>query len=82
MVRIDRDIFLKLIEEGYFDQAKDMSGILRTLNQRGFTVKGKKVGRIAQTLTFLCRDQKLVRDEVPENEKRTHGRWFYRRYSR
>jgi len=79
MVEINKKIFQGLIKEGFFDDWKNIKDITKKLSQLGFTVDGKKVSRISQTFTFLCRGKDLFREELSSNQIHEFGRWKYKR---
>lgn len=82
MVRIGKNLIQELVEDGFFSDWRTMNEILKKLSSRGFTVSGKKIGRLAQTLTQMCRDRGtgLERDELPDSELAVAGgKWRYKK---
>jgi len=83
VVEIKKEIFLEFLEEGLFNPpGKTMREIIEKLDKRGFTVSGRKIGRISQTMTVLCQDKnsKLERDLIPESEwEKEQGKYRYKK---
>jgi EAL domain-containing protein (putative c-di-GMP-specific phosphodiesterase class I) len=82
MVKVGKKILLELIEEGFFDEWRAMNEIVKRLSQRGFTISGKKIGNLGQTLTRICRDKTigLEREEVSDiDSEKTGGIWKYKK---
>ena len=81
MVEVKKNILLEFIQNGFFNGGKDIHQVIKKLSQHGYTISGKKIGRIAQTLTLICRDRNvgLEREELPKNEWKNRGRWLYKK---
>jgi len=82
MVKVGKKIILELLENGFFNEWRTMNEIIKRLSQRGFTITGKKVGNVGQTLTRLCRDKKtgLERNNVPKQQiNEAGGKWKYKK---
>lgn len=73
MARLSKELLKKLVNEGFFDSFKSIEGVVKKLDQKGFSINGKKVGLLSQLLTFLCQD------EILEREKDERGNWSYKR---
>jgi len=73
MAKISRDILREFIKEGFFDTPKSIHEVVEKLGARGFTIKSKKKGLIAQLLAFLCQEGIL------EREKNSEGDWIYKK---
>jgi hypothetical protein len=66
-----KSILLELLQSGFFKEWKTPSDVIKKLNQRGLTIKGRKVGMVCTTLTKMCQDSTtgLEREEIPKNER-------------
>ncbi len=73
MAKISKDLLRKLVEEGFLDNDRHVEEVVEKLDQKGFSIRGKKVGLIGQLLTFLCQDSLL------ERKKDEGGRWEYKK---
>lgn len=73
MPKINRDILRKFAEGGFFDAPKSTAEVIEKLDSRGFSIKGKKIGLVAQLLTILCQEGLL------EREKDGEGNWQYKK---
>lgn len=78
MAKISKEILAKLVKEEFFDNWKTLEQVLKRLSQKGFTIKGRKVGLVAQLLTFLCQEDILERDEI-KNSESSAAKWRYRK---
>ena len=70
-----KKILYELLESGFFDrEGKTALDVAQKLFQKGFTIKGKKIGMIGRMLTQMCQDSTtgLERYEIPK-EKRVRG---------
>jgi len=71
-----KKILYELLENGFFDgEGKTTLDVIQKLFQRGFTIKGKKIGMIGRMLTQMCQDSAtgLERYEIPPERKRLKG---------
>jgi len=77
-----KEILHKLLDDSFFDKSgKTTIDTIKKLAQKGFTVKGRKIGMVARMLTQMCQDPStgLERDELPK-EKRTKSEiWIFKR---
>jgi len=77
-----KEILYTLLGGGFFDNAgKTTLDTIKKLTQKGFTIKGRKIGMVARMLTQMCQDPstKLERDEL-QKEKRTKNEvWIFKR---
>lgn len=77
-----REILDSLLSAGFFDGGgKTTLETVRKLTQKGFTIKGRKIGMVARMLTQICQESgsELERDELPK-EKRTNDEvWVFKR---
>jgi len=80
--KINMGAVLKKLSEGdFFDEWKTVSDVIKKLNNRGFTIKGKKIGMISRLLTQICQklENNFEREEIPK-EKRVGGeRWMFKK---
>ncbi len=74
MVKINKDMLKKLHKEGFFDEFKSIEEVVEKLDQKGFSISGKKISLLSQLLTFLCQE------EILERRKDERGRWEYKKY--
>jgi len=76
-----KQILYELSEGEFFDKGKTVLDVIRKLSQRGFTVRGKKIGMVARMLTQMCQDSTtgLERDEIPEEEKERGEKWIFKK---
>jgi len=73
MTKISKETLKKLANEGFFNDWKSIEQVTRRLSQKGFSIIGKKIGLLAQLLTYLCQEDILERDEDKK------GNWKYRK---
>ena len=66
-----KKILTDLLETSFFSEWRIPSDVIKKLNQRGITIKGKKVGMVCRMLTLMCQDKTtgLERDEIPKEER-------------
>ena len=77
---IKSEEILQLVKEGFFDEWKTTTEIVKKLDTMGFTLKGKQVARLGQLLNQLCRKGILERNRLPQSEwKITGGKFSYRK---
>jgi len=74
-----RKILDELLEQGFFKEWRTLGDVINKLDNRGFTVTGKKAGNVAQMLTRMCRDAKtgLEREKIPVQERKGSDMWRY-----
>jgi len=77
MAKLGKETLVKLAEVGFFDDWKTLDEVTKRLSQKGFTIKSNKAGLIAQLLTFLCQDDILEREEIPD--VKNAAKWKYRK---
>lgn len=73
MAKINKEIFKKMVGEGFFDNPKTNEVVIKRLDQKGFSISGKKSGLVGQLLTKLCQEGIL------EREKNENNNWEYRK---
>jgi arginine repressor len=73
MAKISKEMLRKLISENFFDNFKSIEEIVERLDQKGFSISGKKISLLSQLLTFLCQEEAL------ERKKDEKGRWAYKK---
>lgn len=72
MVNISKELLKEiLVKEGFFKEPKTIQDVVRRLDEKGFSISGKKVSLTSQLLTFLCQDHVL------ERKKNKGGEWEY-----
>ncbi|AJF62457.1 MAG: hypothetical protein QT11_C0001G0308 [archaeon GW2011_AR20] len=71
MATISKDLFKRLVDEGFFDAQKSIKEVVERLDQKGFSISGKKISLASQLLTFLCQEHVL------ERKKNSGGEWMY-----
>ena len=77
-----KEILSKLLDDGFFNgEGKTALDVVKKLAQRGFTIKGKKVGMIARMLTQMCQDFStgLEREELPKEKRAKKEVWVFRK---
>jgi len=76
-----KDILDDILESSFFSERRTPSDVVKKLSQRGFTIKGKKVGMVCQMLTRMCQDPEtgLERDEIPEEKRMQGEKWMFRK---
>jgi hypothetical protein len=80
MVRINQEALANMTNKGFFDDWRNMKEIIKELSRSGFSVTGKKIGKLGQTLTQLCQKRILERDEIPKDKREEAGGvWVYRK---
>ena len=73
MVKLNKKMLKDLVEKGFFDNFKSIEEVVEKLDQKGFSISGKKVGLLAQLLTFLCQEDTL------ERKKDDKRKWSYKK---
>ncbi|MBI2657146.1 hypothetical protein HYX08_00455 [Candidatus Woesearchaeota archaeon] len=73
MANINKELLRKLVEHGFFNDWKTIEDVVKRLDQKGYSVKGKQVSLLSQLLTFLCQE------DVIEREKGENERWKYKK---
>lgn len=73
MAKISREILRRMIEEGFFNDLKSTKQIIDRLDQKGFSISGKKIGLVGQLLAKLCQEGIL------ERKKDAPGNWQYKK---
>ena len=76
-----RQILYELLKGDFFDKGKTVLEVIKKLSQRGFTIKGKKIGTVARMLTQMCQDSTtgLERDEIPKEKRERGEKWIFRK---
>ena len=77
-----KEILYTLLDARFFDgPGKTTSEVIKKLAQKGFTVKGRKIGMVARMLTQMCQDPstKLERDELPKEKRTKNEIWIFKR---
>lgn len=77
-----KEILSKLLKDGFFDgDGKTAIDVIKKLAQKGFTIKGKKVGMVARMLTQMCQDFStgLEREEVPKEKRTKNEGWIFKK---
>jgi len=73
MASINKDLLKKLVNEGFFDSPRHIQEVVSRLDQKGFSISGKKISLLSQLLTFLCQEEILIREKDEKNN------WRYRK---
>lgn len=76
-----KTILSSLLESDFFDDWKTTSDVIKKLNNKGFTIKGKEIGIVSKLLTQMCQDFKnhLEREEIPKEKRIKQEHWMFRR---
>jgi hypothetical protein len=77
-----KDALDLLLAGGFFDgKGKTALETVKKLSQKGFTIKGRKVGMVARMLTQMCQDFStgLERDELPRERRAKNEMWIFKR---
>lgn len=76
-----KQILFELLKGDFFNEGKTVLDIIKKLSQRGFTIKGKKVGMVATMLTQICQDSNnsLEREEVPQEKRIRQEKWMFKK---
>lgn len=74
-------ILENLLNSGFFNEWRTTSDVVKKLSQKGFTVRGKKIGMISRMLTEMCQDLStgLERDEIAQVERTGRERWKFKK---
>lgn len=73
MASISKELLKKLVSEGFFDTQRPIEEVVSRLDQKGFSISGKKISLLSQLLAFLCQEDILIR------EKDERGKWEYKK---
>ena len=76
-----KNILLELLQSGFFREWKTPSDVIKKLNQRGMTIKGRKVGMVCTTLTRMCQDSTigLEREDIPKEKRVGQEKWRFKK---
>lgn len=77
-----KEILYELLNGGFFEGGgKTTLDVAKRLTQRGFTIKGKKIGMVARILTQICQDSTsgLERDEIPKEKREKREKWMFKK---
>lgn len=76
-----KPILKYLLDNGFFNEWRTTSDVIRKLNQKGFTIKGKKIGMVSRVLTQMCQDLSsgLERDEIVQQERTGREKWRFKK---
>ncbi len=77
-----KEILSGFLNSGFFDgTGKTTLEVIRRLTQKGFTIKGKKIGAIATILTKMCQNPALYleREEIAKEKRTKQERWIFKR---
>jgi hypothetical protein len=76
-----KEILIELLNSVFLDSWKTSEDVVKKLSQRGFTIKGKKIGMVNRMLTQMCQDSStgLEREEIPKEERQKWEKWRYRK---
>jgi len=76
-----KTILDNLLSSNFFSEWRTPSDVIKKLTQRGFTIKGKKVGMVCQMLTRMCQDPTIgiERAEIPEERRLREEKWMFRK---
>ena len=74
-------ILKKLLEGDFFNEWKTTSDVIKKLNNKGFTIKGKKIGMISRLLTQMCQklENNFEREEIPKKRRVGVERWMFKK---
>lgn len=70
-----------LLKSNFFKGGKTTLDVIQKLTQRGFTVKGKKIGMVARMLTQMCQDSStgLEREAIPIDKRVKGEKWLFKK---
>jgi len=70
-----------MLSEGFFKTSKSIDEVIKRLSQKGFTIKGNKIGMVGRMLTQMCQNPStgLEREEIPETERKGRDKWRYKK---
>jgi len=77
-----KEILSELLDGGFFNgEGKTVLDVIKKLAQKGFTIKGRKVGMIARMLTQMCQDFStgLEREELPKEKRTKNEVWIFKK---
>lgn len=75
-----KPILSQLASEGFFKgKERTLTEIITRVNARGFNVRGRRVGGLANALTLACRDPeiKLQRRKLKKAERKGKEKWVF-----
>ncbi|GEM_PF-2645834 len=70
-----------LLNSDFFETAKSPTEVVKRLNQKGFTIKGKQIGVVSRMLTQICQDfnSGLEREEIPKEKMVGGEKWMFKK---
>ncbi|PIN88135.1 hypothetical protein COV12_00115 [Candidatus Woesearchaeota archaeon CG10_big_fil_rev_8_21_14_0_10_32_24] len=69
MAKISKELIKEFVKKDFFDKPKSTEEVIKKLDSKGFSIKGKKIGLVAQLLTLLCQEGVLEREGEKRNYK-------------
>ena len=76
-----KTVLSSLLDGGFFDEWRTVSDVIKKLSNKGFTIKGKKVGMVSRLLTQMCQhlENYLEREEIPKERRVGQERWMFKK---
>jgi hypothetical protein len=75
-----KSVVLELVNEGFFTGTeRTISEVVARVNERGFNIRGRKIGALARALTLACRDPntRLQRRLLQKAERKGQEKWVF-----
>lgn len=70
-----------LLKDNFFNEWRTVSDVIKKLNSKGFTVKGKKIGMVSRLLTQMCQnlENHFEREEIPKEKRIRNEHWMFQK---
>ncbi len=76
-----KPILKYLLDNGFLNEWRTTSDVIKKISRKGFTIEGKKRGMVARMLTQMCQDllSGLEREEIPKEERIGGEKWRFKK---
>ena len=71
-----------LLESGFFNEWRTVSDVIKKSGNKGFTIKGKRIGMVSRLLTQMCQDldNYFEREEIPREKRIRNEHWMFKKH--
>lgn len=76
-----KTVLSNFLEGDFLNDWKTTSDVTKKLSNKGFTIKGKKIGMISRLLTQMCQslENHLEREEIPKEKRIGREHWMFKK---
>lgn len=74
-------VLQSLLGSGFFSEWRSTSDVIKKMSNKGFTVKGKKIGVVSKLLTQMCQnlENNFEREEIPKEKRIGKELWMFKK---